>query len=392
MFLALLFFMMTYQIYKSIANVPKSWSHIAGDDIFLSVHFLKALEQSSPNNIQLYFVGIFLNADLVGIALVQHLQINFSNAFKKPSVKVLKRFGNTIISQFLKGTALIVGNLMHTGQHGFKFNENVVCQAEVLKVINMAIIALRKDLFETQNIRIKLIVYKDFFEKHCSGESQNSFNANKFFKANLQPNMLFKNNYNSFDAYVSAFNKKYRRRYRTARKKAKPIICKELDLATINNLSAQLYQLYDNVSNNAAVNTFKLSKKHFVSLKTHLQDNFKVFGYFLEDELIGFYTLILNNDTLETYFLGYNPSYQHKYQLYLNMLYDMAAFGYNYNFKHIVFARTALEIKSSIGAKPHDMFVYLKYTGSYVINFILKYTVKYANPVRDWQERHPFKE
>jgi hypothetical protein len=36
--------------------------------------------------------------------------------------------------------------------------------------------------------------------------------------------------------------------------------------------------------------------------------------------------------------------------LYLNMLYDMIAYSINKGFKEIIFARTALEIKSSVGA------------------------------------------
>jgi hypothetical protein len=51
-----------------------------------------------------------------------------------------------------------------------------------------------------------------------------------------------------------------------------------------------------------------------------------------------------------------------------------------------------MEIKSSIGAKPHHMSLYLKHTNNVIANAILKAVVKYANPVRDWDERHPFKD
>ncbi len=51
-----------------------------------------------------------------------------------------------------------------------------------------------------------------------------------------------------------------------------------------------------------------------------------------------------------------------------------------------------MEIKSSIGAKPYEMSLYLKHTNNVIANAILKAVVKYANPVRDWDERHPFKD
>ncbi|MDX1278698.1 hypothetical protein [Oceanihabitans sediminis] len=195
----------------------------------------------------------------------------------------------------------------------------------------------------------------------------------------------------STEDYIAAFNKKYRDRYKRARKKAYLIQTRELDLESIKKQSKILYTLYENVSDNAGVNSFKLAPNHFYKLKEYLNEDFKVFGCFLKEELIGFYTLILNDNTIETYFLGYKQDLQQEHQLYLNMLYQMTIYGIENNFESIVFARTAMEIKSSIGAKPHVMHVYLKHTNNFIGNTFLKLLVKYLNPIRDWQERHPFK-
>jgi hypothetical protein len=48
-----------------------------------------------------------------------------------------------------------------------------------------------------------------------------------------------------------------------------------------------------------------------------------------------------------------------------------------------------MEIKSSIGAKPVPMVVYIKHTNS-LINAALKQVFKLMNPKQNWQERHPF--
>ena len=76
--------------------------------------------------------------------------------------------------------------------------------------------------------------------------------------------------------------------------------------------------------------------------------------------------------------------------MYLNMLYDMADFAIKNEFTSIVYARTAMEIKSSVGAKPQKMFVYLKHT-NLCMNIILKRIFKLMNPTQEWEERHPFK-
>ena len=202
--------------------------------------------------------------------------------------------------------------------------------------------------------------------------------------------MILPVTWHTFDDYKTNLTKKYRQRLNSARKKASVIVKKELTLQDIEIHKHRLFELYKNVSDNAKINTFLLPKGHFYSLKQQLGTDFKVFGYFLNDILIGFYTLIINKSVLETYFLGYDSTHQYTYQLYLNMLYDMAEFGINNQLNSVVYARTAMEIKSSVGAKPIAMSMYMKHT-NVILNSVLQLLFKTMNPTQDWEERHPFK-
>ena len=93
---------------------------------------------------------------------------------------------------------------------------------------------------------------------------------------------------------------------------------------------------------------------------------------------------------MDTYFLGYDESIQREKMLYLNMLYDMIAYSINKGFKEIVFARTALEIKSSVGAKPVKMHGFIEHSNP-VFNYYLPKIFPYLEPETIWQERNPFK-
>jgi hypothetical protein len=106
--------------------------------------------------------------------------------------------------------------------------------------------------------------------------------------------------------------------------------------------------------------------------------------------LIGFYTLLLNGQTLETYFLGYDAAHQKERMLYLNMLYRMTAFGIENQFQRIIFGRTALEIKSSIGAEPVAMFGFMQHTQPLVHQLLPRLFKNLEPPIR-WEQRHPFK-
>ncbi len=348
---------------------------------------------SSPANISTHYLGVFSSETLVGLAIIQRVEMYLDDVFRKTSNQFFKRCGKVLISKIVKGNALIVGNLMHTGQHGLYFNSEAIHQDNYLNTVSDGIKELSKTIKSEFNKKIRIIGYKDYFEDDQIHKSEAFFRSQKLYKAQVQPNMIFdvRSDWNTTENYIASFNKKYRRRYKTARKKSSEIKCTELSLDEVNTFSNQLYQLYENVSDNAGVNSFKLHKDHFYNLKLQLKDKFKLFGYFLNEELVGFYTLIRNHNKLETYFLGYNQELQHQHQMYLNMLFDMASFGIQNHYKQVVFARTAMEIKSSIGAKPRNMHIYLKHTNNVIANTVLKLVVKYANPIRNWEERHPFK-
>ncbi|MBR9844613.1 MAG: GNAT family N-acetyltransferase, partial [Algicola sp.] len=362
-----------FKLYHSTVELPESWDALPIQDTFLKTPFLRALEQSSPANISTYFLGVFSSEVLVGIAIIQRVEMYVDDVFRKTSNQFFKRFGKILISKIVKGNALIVGNLMHTGQHGLYFNSEYISQEVYLNQVSKGLHALENLVKEKFNKKIRIIAYKDYFENDPIHLQNGFFKKENLYKAQVQPNMIFpvSDNWSSPQHYIAEFNKKYKRRYKTARKKSADITCNEFSLDDIGNFSEEIYNLYENVSDNAGVNSFKLHRNHFYQLKKELQDNFKIYGYFLDNQLIGFYSFIKNNDKLETYFLGYNQELQHQYQMYLNMLFDMASFGIQHQFKTVVFARTAMEIKSSIGAKPFDMYIYLKHTNNFIANTIL---------------------
>ncbi|HRW74457.1 MAG TPA: GNAT family N-acetyltransferase, partial [Saprospiraceae bacterium] len=57
----------------------------------------------------------------------------------------------------------------------------------------------------------------------------------------------------------------------------------------------------------------------------------------------------------------------------------------------LIFARTAEEIKSSVGAKAVNLTCYIRHRSSFTNRFI-RPLLDYLNPVDDWVPRHPFKQ
>ncbi|GAA4280233.1 GNAT family N-acetyltransferase [Gaetbulibacter aestuarii] len=384
--------MIQHKIFNTTEALPKDWDILATNDLFLEKEYLTALEEASPKNIHLYFIAVYNDDTLVGVAVVQLVKLFLNDMFRQQHQGNFKEFIRRSVASFIKGCVLVVGNIMHTGQHGVYFDERRISSSDFLSEINKALIALKPRVRKDYNRSVQAIVLKDYFENDIIEQSTACIKTENFHRLKLQPNMLLNvsDDWHNIDDYKADLAKKYRDRYKRARKKRGALKPVELSLETIKKHSKELYQLYLNVSDNAEFNTFLLQENHFYSLKRHLKDNFKVFGYYDQGKLVGFFSLLLNHDNLETYFLGYDEIHQYPNQLYLNMLYDMLDFGIQNKFKTIVYARTAMAIKSSVGAKAVDMVVYMKHTNIF-LNDLFKLIFRIVNPKQDWEERHPFK-
>lgn len=377
----------TYQIYSSIIELPKSWDEVAHKNVFLQIPYLKVLEESAPPNMQCFYVGIFEKETLIGVALAQYLNLNKLESFGERD-KCLKSFIRNFVFKNFASHALFVGNNMITGQNGYTFNKNIdgITIAEILS--NCAEEITR--YFKKKGIKIHIVSFKDFYQESATELKKSSFSL--LYEFNTQPNMIFelKNQWKNNSDYIEALTKKYRDQYKRAHNKFKGIETRELSLEEIISQESRIYELYFHVAKNAPFNTFFLAKNHFSSFKKQCGPKFILVGYYLQNELVGFHTLLLNGSVLETYFLGYDEQIQKEKMLYLNMLYNMNEFGIENQFKKIIFGRTALEIKSSIGAKPVVMSGFIYHTNKW-INKILPKIFPNLEPTLVWQQRHPFK-
>ena len=193
---------------------------------------------------------------------------------------------------------------------------------------NLAFYELQKQI-EKKGQKVHLVIYKDFPEFQIPLFELPEFTS--FYKFTTQPNMLFniKEHWHTFDDYVSDLNKKYRDQFKRARKKSEGITKRKFSLEDIENYKDRIVELYLNVAEKAPFNTFFLNKDHFEIFKKSLNDKFLFYGYFKDETLIGFNTLIKNGNDIDTYFLGYDEKCQRERMLYLNMLYDMIAYSIN---------------------------------------------------------------
>ena len=379
---------LSIEIYSSVSDLPPHWDKFALQNIFLSKLYLSVLEQSAPLNMICHYIGLFEENELVAIALSQFLNLNFLESFGERD-KCVKNMLRNVVLKYFSSHILIIGNNMLTGQNAYSHSEKIE-EVQVIEALRTAS-ELLKSSFKKKGSKVHITIIKGFAEIELDVFKKTDF-ANQF-QFSTQPNMIFRirNHWNSEQDYIAALSKKYRDQYKRARKKADGVVKRKLKLEEIIKYEETIYELYIHVAKDAHFNTFFLAKNHFRIFKELLKDKFLFYGYFIGENLVGFNTIVKNGVVMDTYFLGYDDTIQREKMLYLNMLYDIIAYSINQGFKEIIFARTALEIKSSVGAKPLEMFGFAQHANP-VVNYLFEKIFDYLEPKLDWKERNPFKQ
>ena len=376
-----------YKILRKTSEIHEQWDSFSRDSIFLRKSFLTALEVGTPKNMQNFFVEFYNNSNLIGIALFQHIDLKSINPFQS----IEKTLKDTLASWALNTFAssiLFIGNNMMSGQNAFRFSANIDFE-QIVNLLSEAAESLKEQL-KLERRKIQITVWKDF----SSFESKmiEKFISNRYYKFTIQPTMILEmpTSIKTESDYLNALSKKYRDQYKRIRKKALGISKRQLSISEIDEMQQRISELYLYTVSNATFNTFNLPLNHFSALKKILGADFQFYAYFIDQNLIGFNTIIKNGNTLEPYFLGYDAEEQKKHSLYLNMLYDIVGYAAAKDFQTIAFGRTALEIKSSVGAKAVDLFGFIQHSNPLINKFIAKLFV-FIEPKVDWKIRNPFK-
>lgn len=386
-------------ITHSIKGIRKIWDALAPKhNLFLQSDYLSLLEDFPPAKMSFNYLVFYWNQKPIGIGYTQNFKVKVEESLnnkEEPKSSGCSCMIKGIVNAFKNWLAkraefnlLIAGNLLLTGEYGHYFPE--MTEAEGIEIMREGATLLHKKL-EKEGPKIQLLLFKDFLIK--STATSEDLVKNAYHKFQIQPCMYLPlpSEWKTEEDYLAAMSSKYRVRARRAAKKGKNIVKKELSLDDIAANQERIFDLYKSVADNAGFNAFLLHKDYFWALKKYLGDRYKLIAYYLDGKLVAFYTAIFSGDEMEAHFLGVDEEYNRPNQVYLNILYDLVRMGIYHQVKLVDFARTALEIKSSVGAIPKDMHCFIKHRSSFS-STVIKLLFKYLNPEEKWEQRKPFKD
>jgi hypothetical protein len=385
-------------VYERLADVPYCWDALTETaQPTLQRRILRAIEAAPPADTKPIYLVFHENKQPIGVAYCQLIDFKASESIsskplgneKECLFTSLGKYFKAFVSKKVQFHTLVCGNLLLTGEHTHAFRADIAPE-RAFKILSNGVEIAREALEQQLKIDIKITLFKEFFETTIAHTT--ALREQYAYEFTVQPSMIFHLNptWKTIDDYMAAISSKYRMRAKRAFKKMNGLDCRDLDLTDLEQYQDDMHLLYQAVRNTAEFNLIYLQKQYFTTLKKHLQDDFLVKGYFEQGKMVGFITALRNGKEMEAHFLGLDDRFNASHQLYLNMLFELLRIGFDWQSETIVYARTALEIKSSIGAKPYVMYNYLRHKNP-LSSKMLKSLFQYLQPTPPvWQPRHPF--
>ena len=236
---------------------------------------------------------------------------------------------------------------------------------------------------------IDIFMMKDFMAE--SLPITNELISLGYYSFNIEPNMILKINpmWENFDDYLAVLKTKFRVKAKKAMKLSNDLVTKEISVLNFDNHLIKMTELYKKVASKADFNLGEFKLETYKSFKTKLGDSYILKSYWIENKMVGFMSGMINKSHLDAHFVVIDYEINKQYAIYQRMLYDYIKIAIDNKIEILNFGRTASEIKSSVGAVPQHLTVYIRHKKS-IRNKFLKLFLLKIQPT-EFKQKFPFK-
>ncbi|MGC6285589.1 MAG: GNAT family N-acetyltransferase [Polaribacter sp.] len=381
------------EFFGKIEDIPnKIWDDLCCDqNVYLSKEYLSCIEKNHTSVSFSYMILYNSNRRPIAFSIIQIVDFYLDGVndsiedFVLRIKKILRKLGVFPDKKPIK--LLISGNLFVSGEHGI-FIKPKEDKRQVIKQLSKALLGF---VSENKNLAksIDAFMLKDFLDESLFITNElKRFNYHPF---SVEPNMELKLNpkWSNFDDYLGAMKTKFRVKAKKALSQSSDLEVKDISAKEIDSYLPDMISLYEKVANSATFNLTHFNLNTYQDLKEKFGEYYFIRCYFLEGKMVGFLSGIENHDYLDAHFVGIDYKYNRTYAIYQRMLYDYIQHGIAKKLKGINFGRTASEIKSSVGAEPENLTIYLRHRKRFT-NKLLKLFLFHVQPT-PFHQKFPFK-
>ncbi len=339
------------------------WQQIAQHaSIFLSLNYLKGLEQNPPSNCQQKYAIAYDNAQPVAIFSCQLAHITGSHLL--PTDNGIPE----LVTQKFKQRLLVCGNLVSSGQHGMAFSPNLD-QATGWRIAAEVIQTIKR--IEKLQDSIDGLLIKDI--KGADSQDATTIEDYSFRKIETDPDMVLDlaPQLASFDDYLAQLTTKYRSRIKKMVKQLEQQGYSGEVVQLTPELETELHPLYLNVENKSKVRPASVPLGYFSSLQQQLGDNFRCIVIRKQQQIAGFMSFIKDGDQGVCYYVGLDYQVNADLPIYFRLFHLAIEQAISMGCSIVSMGRTALEPKANLGAKPVPIYVWARH-GNSAVNLLVR--------------------
>jgi len=197
-------------------------------------------------------------------------------------------------------------------------------------------------------------------------------------------------------SYTDAMKTKGRTKIKRILALSDELDVKEWDMVQIEEQGSRLIALYKQIYERSGFRLGSLHLRELIESKRFWGENFVVNGFSLNGALVGFQCAYVGREETEAFFVGFEPELVKSHAIYQRMLLGFILLGLERGSRRVNMGRTALEIKSSVGALPRRLQCEVRFRNRLFHELVRRYTKGY-DPIqpslrKPWgQEAFPLK-
>lgn len=379
-------------VFSSTKEVPSDlWIQLQHKNCFLDKTYLSAVEEAGYEGLSFYYIfkknksnkeisfHYFQIVDLAQRDLNSILNLD-------PYGQLLNVFSQ-VLDKFIFGIKrnkphylIVSGNILLSGDYG------VISDKRDSKSLLESIELIKKELNAAGKVVATIV--KDLPKEDKMVED---FPKHKFLPMVMDPIMEFDVDpkWLKFDNYLLALSSKYRVRANNVMKKMEGVEIRDFNADDFKKHKTTLYELYKGVQQKSPVRLLSCKIDYLFNLLNLSNDRIIFQTFWKDKKIIAFMTVIMNGNELEAHHIGFDYSLNKNLAIYQNILYHYIEIAIQHKMQRISFGRTALEIKSTVGAVPVEFKAFMRFENK-IVNSLLSHVLP-EKASADWIQRNPFK-
>lgn len=360
----------TPKILDSVTAIRREeWDSVFGD-IPEGYEFYKTLEESALQDFDFYYLALYQDGCIISIAPLFVTDFNADIATEGITEKIIQEVRKRLIPRLLVFKALFCGS---------PFGENGVLGIKEGSGRREVIVQMVKAMREfCLGQGIPLIIFKDFLVKDTA--SLDCLLSRGFFKVKSFPSVITELNFSNFNEYLESLKVSTKKSLR--KKINKAYLSAEIKVETaenIDDISEEIFRLYENIYHNGTTKFERLTKEFFILALKNLKPHCKCFLYYLNGKLSAFNLCFVYKDLFIDKFIGFDYEVSRKYNLYFVSWCFNVEWCLNNSILFYQTGQTDYHPKLMLGGKLVPLYAYLQHRNP-LFNLLLKFLALLLRP------------